>query len=932
MPLLLRPLAWLLLSLLLLAGGSRAATVALDAEERAWLAAHPTVRAAMHRVDIAPLQIWRDDGSVDGIISEYFALIQERTGLRIQPLKAPTLAARDADFRARRAELLPLVLGADPIAAEAALTPAFFHAPAVFVTRRDLAAFSPAGSDLGGSRIALMPGGAFEQWLRRRYPAAKYVLVDSPAAELAAVASGAADVRVGQLPTTVYTIESQLLANLSVRAFADGAPSTYSMGVPPEHKVLHRILRKALASITDEEHAAIQKKWVPVRHFLGLDARGLLLNDAERAWLRAHPRLRVAYDRSFAPFTMEHDGRMQGLGADLVHELARRLGLEISEARAGTWAETYAAGLAGTVDLVVAAARNEERRRHFDFVGPWVASPTAIVTRSDAGGPFELGDLRDRPLAIQESHFLLPLLARRHPALKPMTVPTLEDALAAVREGRAVAAVGNLNVLSSLIQRDHPGALTISGTVPDGDSELYFAVPRTQPELAVILAKGLQSLSEAELSALRQRWLVVQYRPGWRWQQVAQVFGPALLAALLAALWVQRHNRRLQAEVRQRHAAEQRLAESLAREAAASRSKSDFIASLAHEIRNPLGAMLAGIGLLTRRLGEERDLRLLGSMQRAGDGLLELLSRTLDFSKAEGGMLASRPEWVDVPDWAQDIVHAFEAAAAGKGLALTLDVQAPPGRQAFFDPVRIGQVLGNLLSNAVKFSAAGTVRVQVHGLDDALHVAVADSGPGIAAEDRERLFQPYTQLGGGAAPHPGGTGLGLALCRQIVERAGGRIALASTPGEGSEFRFELPVRWRQRLQAAAPPAHEMPADWRSFPVLAVDDDTVSLAVLAEQLRALDVQVETADDAEAALARWHAAPHRVLVTDCHMAGMDGFELTRRVRQLPFEPGRRPWIVAMTGSSDGDVHALARACGVDAVLVKPVHLDAWRSVLR
>lgn len=911
---------WLWLAL------GHAATVALDAEERAWLAAHPVVRAAMHRVDVAPLQIWRADGMVDGIISEYFALIRQRTGLRIEPLKAATLAERDGDFRARRAELLPLVLTGDPISAEAKLTPPFFSAPPVFVTRRDQADFSPTGADLGGLRVALMPGSAFDAWLRRNYPAAHFVTVDSPAAELSAVASGQADVRVGPLPTAVFTIESRLLANLSVRAFADDAPSGYAMGVQRDQRALWRIIQKALASISDQEHAEIQKKWLPVRHFLGLDARGLLLNDAERAWLRAHPQLRVAYDRGFAPFTLQHDGRMQGLGADLLREVARRLGLELVEERAGTWADAYALGLAGTVDLLVAAGRNEERRAYFDFVGPWISSPTAIVTRSESAGPFELGDLGDRPLAVQQDHFLLPMLARRHPALKPVQAATLEQALAMVHDGRAMAAMGNLNVMSTLIQREHPGALTISGTVPGGDSELFFAVPRGKPELAVILSKGLQSLSEAEISEMRQRWLVVQYAPGWRWQQVLQVFGPALLAALLAALWVQRNNRRLRGEVAQRLAAEARLGESLAREAEVSRSKSRFIASLAHEIRNPLGAMLAGIGLLAHRLPDERDLRLLASMRRAGDGLLELLSRTLDFSKAESGMLVSRPEWVDVPAWVHDIVHAFEAAAAGKGLALVCEVDAPAGRQAFFDRVRIGQVLGNLLSNAVKFSASGEVRVAVQAKAEALRLAVRDNGPGIAPEDRPRLFQPYSQLTQ-ARPHPGGTGLGLALCRQIVEHVGGRITLEGGEGPGCTFVVELPLWWRDAPPAAPAQAPALPPDWRRYPVLAVDDDPVSLTLMAEQMRTLGIEVVTVDDAETALQRWRATPHRVLITDCHMAGLDGFELTRLVRQLPTPPGARPWIVAMTGSAEDDTHAHALACGVDEVLVKPVSLETW-----
>jgi two-component system sensor histidine kinase EvgS len=914
----------------LLAAAALASAPDFTADERAWMRDNPVVRVAVHDVAIPPLQVFGPEGRLSGIVGEYLAIIEQQTGLRMQPVRAPTLARRDADFREGRADLLPLLLAGDPVAADARVTEAFFQATPVFVTRRETTDFSPTGGRLGGLRVAMMPGGAFEVHLRQRFPDAHFVLVDSPAAELRAVSEGRADVRVGQLPTTVYTIESMLLANLTVRAFADGAPSTYAMGVRPSLPVLHGIVRKVLAGIGPAQHAAIVEKWVPVRHFLGLDARGLLLNDAERAWLRANPRIRVAYDRSFAPFSLQDDRRMQGLGPELLREVARRLGLEIVEERPGTWAQTYAAALQGQADVLVAAGRNDERREKLHFIGPWNRTPTALVTRREAGGPLEIGALGERLLALQDDHFLLPMLARKYPGVRLLRVPTLEDALAAVHEGRAAAALGNLNVVSNLIQRHHPGALTIGGTVPDGDSELFFAVPIGQPELAVVLAKGMESLSAAERNAIQQRWLAVAYAPGWRWQEVLAVFGPALLAALAAAFVVQRNNRRLQREVAQRRQAEARLEQSLQREHAVSASKSQFIASLSHEIRNPLSAMLAGTGLLAQRASDDQQRQLLAAVQQSGDGLLELLSRTLDFSKAESGMLTSRPEWVDPRDWVRKLCQAFEAPAAAKGLVLQATVEGPPGLEAHFDPVRLGQVLGNLLSNAVKFTDQGGVDVHLT-LDAAggeLRLAVQDSGPGFGPDEKARLFVPYSQLVAARGAHPGGTGLGLALCKQIVEHLGGRIGATSEPGRGSCFSLALPVAWRTPDATAPPqPMPAMPADWRAHPVLLVDDDPVGLMLLQEQFRVLGIAVHAVGGGDEALAHWEAAPGRVLVTDCHMPGMDGFELARRIRQRPVAPEARPWIIAMTGSTEADEHARARASGADEVLVKPLSLQAW-----
>ena len=902
--------------------------MALTTVEQAYVRAHPVVTAVFVDAAIEPLQAWTADGRLSGIIAEYFAIVEQRSGMKIRALRVPTLAERDAEFLARRADILPLVLYGSPVAQTALNTAPFFEAAPIYLTRRDTTDFSASGR-LGGLRVAVTPGSAFETFMRRRFPDAAFVSTASPLDELRAVATGRADVSVGQMPVAVYAIEKQLLANLSVRAFAEGAPSSYTMGVHAGETVLRDILDKALAGITPAQHRAIAAKWVPLRHLLDLDASQLLLNDAERAWVRTHRRVRVAYDREFAPFSEEHERTMQGLGPDLLREVTRRLGLEIVEERAGTWTEAYASVVGGHADMLVAAGRNDERRIDLQFVGPWVSSPTAIVTRRSVIGPLELGDLLDAPLAVQEQHFLIPSLRRKYPGLKLLLLPTQQEALAAVQRGDAGAAIGNIQVMSRLVQRLHPGELTISGQIVDGDSELFFAVPRAQPELGVILGKGLESISESDRSQLRQKWLAVNYEPGWPVRQVLLVFGPGLVIALLAVGLVRRANRRLRSEAAQRQRAQQQADASLQREQRVSESKSLFIASLSHEIRNPMAAIVSAAGLLRRRDIDADGRRLLAGIEQAGDGLLALLSRALDFSKAESGMLSTRVEWVEPRAWCQRFCGAYAALAASKGLWLSTQVDASPGLQAEFDPVRLGQVLSNLLSNAVKFCERGGVDVHLV-LDEAaarLTLTVTDSGVGIPASELSRLFEPYSQLPSTSSRHAEGSGLGLALCREIVEHMGGRIDVRSDPGQGSRFEVDLPLACRVADAAdgaaVAGPA-EVASDWQREPVLVVDDDAVSLLVTSEQLREIGLQVTALDSGEAALEHWRRAPCSLVITDCHMPGVDGFELTRQIRQAPGVPGRRPWIVGLTGSTDADEHAQCRACGMDDVLIKPLRV--------
>ncbi len=924
-------LAWCglwLAGVTLSASAAPAPVPVLDDHERAYVASHPELAVAFHGITIAPLQIFDAQGRLDGIVADYLRLIETRTGLKLRPAPSPTLAERDAQFMAGRTQLLPLLLDGDPVQRAALATPPYFRVPAVWVARRDDVAFSTADG-LRGRRIAVTSGSAFESYLVQRFPQATLLRVSTPLDELRAVSDGRADLRVGQLPITAYTIEANLLTNLAIRGFAEGGPSVYAMGVAPGNTVLHGIVVKALRSISEDEHRAILERWMPVRHFLGVDASSALLTDAQREWVRLHPELRVGYDRAFAPYTLEQGGQLRGLGAELLDEALRRVGMGVKSTRAGTWAETLAGLEAGEIDVGVAVARNEVRDDTLLFVGPWNSSPTALVTRRGERGPFELGDLGGRTLAVQSRHFLLPMIQRNHPGIRLQPHATLSEALASVRRGTAVAAMGNFQVMSQLVQRDHPGDLTISGMVANGDSELYFAVPRDKPELALILAKGLDSLSENERSPIRSRWLTAEYRPGWSTTDILRVAVPVLLVALVAALLVRRSHRRLQVEVTQRRAAEQGLAAALDRERDSSEAKSRFIASLGHEVRNPLAAMVSAASLLGRRQTDADDLRLIDAIQHSGDGLLELLSRTLDFSKAESGMLSISTEWVLPERWCERTCQPFETLARAKGLDFRLEMSCPPGQQAQFDPVRLGQVLSNLLSNAVKFTATGQVMVtlalDVQADDTRLRLAVADTGPGFSADERALLFRPYTQLASTRASHAGGTGLGLALCRQIVEHMGGQIDAQSQPGGGCRFTVEVPVQQRvdgDAAKSAADLVSNWPAAALAGPVTLVDDDPVALLVGTEHLRSLGLTVRALGSADEALAAWQAEPGRLLITDFHMPGMDGLELARRIRQLPVDPAARPWIILLSGVTEPEARARFLANGADEVMSKPL----------
>ncbi len=915
----------------------------LSAEERAFIAAHPVVRAGLHGESQPPQYTWRTDGTLDGVAGEYLRRVSAMSGIRFELQPFPTFEDSVQAARERQVDVLPYVLNTGDMAGFLRFSEPYFIAPGVFITRRELTDFSRT-NQFGGLPIAAVSGSTGLRHLQQQYPQARIVEYPSAADALRAVSTGSADIYLGHLPNAVYEIERQALANLLVRDHEPPLQANFRFGVRSDWAVLQSIVNKALAAIDETERRAIAEKWLPVRAVLGEDLRSLSLNQAERDWLSAHRQLRLGYDAHFAPFTFEESGEMRGMGADYIREAARRLGLEIVEQRAGTWAQTLAAAEAGEIDVVVALARNEERRQRFQFVGPWVRGATAIITAPNNNGPLFLSEFSGKTLALLESHFLIPRLQRQYPGITLLFTPSVEAALRAVAEGRAAGALANLQVSSALIRERFPGQLSVTGSVPNGESELFFGVPNGREQFAVVLRKAIDSMSEAEHNQMRSRWLNVEYRPGIRRADLIRWGVPLGSAALLVMGFLAWGNRRLKREVVARSAAE---AEALR----ASRAKSQFLATVSHEVRTPMSGVLGTADALSREGLNARQATMVDTIRSSAVHLLELLNHTLEFAHSEAGAITLHLRPIPVRLLLEQGVSAFRAEAERRGLRLVVEVDDDVPAWLLLDTVRSRQVVANLVGNAVKFTEHGQVTVTL-GIGEPpadwrgppsktpltwrwLVLEVADTGCGVASDDLDKLFRPFSQVGEDSAQRAKGSGLGLAIVRQIVEAAYGRVRAESTVGAGSRFVMEMPVREASNQVAPASLVQGREA-LAGLTALIVDDDHVALMVHAEVLRQFGFGVATADSGDEAWIRWRELRPNLLFTDWSMPGLGGEALTRRIRLTEAadaantdadrpKPSHATIVVAATGLSLPEEIERCRAAGADAHLPKPFTVE-------
>ncbi|CAI8994543.1 Virulence sensor protein BvgS [Pseudomonas sp. IT-P171] len=922
--------------------------VQLDPSQRQWITSKRELILGTSAPDYPPFDLTVSGKDYEGFTADYAGILGKTLGL---PVKVQRFASRGAAIKALEkgeVDLLGTANGFEAHNADIALSTPYAVDQPVLVTREGETRSLTEG--LAGLRLSMVYHYLPLEEVRALYPKATITSYPSYQNAINAVAFDQADVFLGDTISTHYMINKGYLNNIRMANFGKHEAHGFSFAVHRHNPELLGIINAMLMAIPASERQNIAERWSAGSDILLTDQK-LQLTAPEEQWLAQHPIVRVVVNEALAPLSFfDSNGNFRGVTADLLELIRLRTGLRFDIRRSRNDDEMIEQIKDNKADVIAALLPSAERDTALNFTRPYLQNSFVLLTRKAADSPANLEQLAGKRLTIAQGSPLVDYLRREFPRIRLIETPDTFSAVELLAEGKAEGAVNSLVIANYFISsRLFEHTLQIRTTIGTRQAAFSLATGREAKELNAILNKALLSIAPEELGIINSRWRGYSASSQSTWRNYQRLFYQIVIGAgvllLLSAAW----NAYMRRQIKQRQAAERALNDQLierrqlfeelrcAKERAdeANRAKSTFLATMSHEIRTPMNAVIGMLELTLKRIESNHpDRPAIDVAYNSARDLLELIGDILDIARIESGRLSLSPERVNPSEIVGSVVRIFEGLARQKNLELLLELNpANPAIDILLDPMRFKQVLSNLVSNAIKFTEQGQVRITVELLATPdpeqvrMLLQVEDSGIGISEQDQRRLFEPFAQANGTGQSGRGGAGLGLVISRSLCEMMGGSLRLDSQPGVGTQVQVSLllsTLPLEQMSKTTETPIHTSTAPLN---VLVIDDHPANRLLMCQQLEFLGHRFSVAEDGEAGFEVWKSGLFDLVIVDCNMPVMNGYELTHAIRDHEQQSDRSPCtVLGFTANAQPEERQRCKQAGMDDCLFKPLTLSA------
>jgi len=731
-------------------------------------------------------------GMHQGLTPDTLRAVVAGTGLTLHYRHYDSYAAAEYGLQHGEVDVLPDMLFTPQRKSGFWLSAAYADLPLGIVLPRTAQPVTRLG-DLKGRRIALI-GDAWRDYLLQTVPDAVPVQVGTPREGVQAVANGEADVYLGFYFAGVTEIQRAGLGSLVTSALELTSRSLHLMARRGDDSTI-ALLAGGLGAMPSQLRNDIRIRWLDAVQNASMYA--LSFSPQERAWLDAHPVLKVGIPGFTSPYDyLDDEQNWRGPGAELLRRFSLSAGIRIEPVLLSRYEAPHEALEQAVVDVTPSFTTGSGKAGIIESTA-YSHEPWGWVGKTGDAGPVRrVAAVQWRLRGVKGGGSLS--------RYQMVSVPSTAEALAAIVAGRADAAYVNLFVANDLISQYYRGRLQVTAD-QTGTEYLSFGLPRANAVLLGMLNRAVASYRPGELEGLayggRQAVLSVGYDKQRVWHTA--LLSAGAVAVLLASLGYS--NYRIRAAGRVAELARQDAIAARQQVEAADRAKSVFLATMSHEIRTPMNGVIGVIDLLRDSPLDEQQRRYLGVADQSARLLLRVLNDVLDYSKIEAGALVLEHQPFDVNAVAAHIAVLFRPLAGDKGISFGVALMPHFDRMVLGDSVRLTQILANLVSNAIRFTERGQVMVEMRNrwrrARPHLQLCVRDSGCGMSPEFLRRLFTPFLQEEPPRRGSRSGTGLGLSIVKQLTEIMGGTVSVDSTPGRGTAVIVELPLDWGQPLPA-----------------------------------------------------------------------------------------------------------------------------------